>query len=165
MRNREKNYVFIDSQNLNLAIRDCGWKLDFQKLFIYLKHKYRVSKVYLFIGYLKKNKALYDKLKEIGYTIIFKPTLEYNNCNKEKIKIKGNVDAELVLHCMLEYQNFDRAIIISGDGDFYCLIEQLQKDQKLLKVGIPNKFKYSALLKRFSDYFFFVNRLRKILKT
>jgi len=34
------NYAFIDSQNLNLSIREQGWVLDFKKFRIYLKDKY-----------------------------------------------------------------------------------------------------------------------------
>jgi len=52
---------------------------------------------------------------------------------------KGNVDAELVLHTMIQYPNYDKAVIVSGDGDFYCLIEYLEKKNKLLKVIAPNK--------------------------
>jgi len=37
-------------------------------------------------------------------------------------KIRGNVDAELVLHAMIEIQNYEKAVIVSGDGDFHCLI-------------------------------------------
>lgn len=47
-----RNYAFIDSQNLNLGIKELGWKLDFRKFRIYLKEKYEVEKSYLFIGYL-----------------------------------------------------------------------------------------------------------------
>ncbi len=32
MNPKENNFAFIDSQNLNLAIKDCGWSLDFGKL-------------------------------------------------------------------------------------------------------------------------------------
>lgn len=71
-----------------------------------------------------------------------------------KLKIKGNVDAELVLHTMIEYNNYDKAIIVSGDGDFYCLAEHLAKNEKLLKIIVPNK-KYSSLLRKFS--YFIVN--------
>jgi hypothetical protein len=49
---QEKNYAFIDSQNVNLAIRDQGWKLDWKRFRIYLKDKYKVEKVYLFIGFI-----------------------------------------------------------------------------------------------------------------
>jgi len=118
-----------------------------------------VEKTYIFIGYLKENEKLYNYLKNSGYTIIFKPIIKNNNG-----KPKGNVDAELVLHCMLQYNNFDKAIIVSGDGDFHCLIEQLQKDNKLLKIGIPNKKKYSALLRKFQNYHFYINFLRNPLK-
>jgi uncharacterized LabA/DUF88 family protein len=71
--------------------------------------------------------------------------------------IKGNCDAELVLHAMIEYPNFDKAVIISGDGDFHCLVEHLLKEEKLLKVLIPRKDKYSALLRKFREHLFFIN--------
>jgi len=154
-----KNYAFIDSQNLNLAIKDCGWILDFKKLRIHLKDKYRVEKAFIFIGYKTGNEFLYSKLQNEGYCLIFKPTLE----TKEGIT-KGNCDAELVLHTMIELENFDKAIIISGDGDFHCLIEHLKEESKLLNVGIPNKYRYSALLKKFGKYMFFIDRLQHKLE-
>ncbi len=40
MNNKEKNYAFIDSQNVNLAIRDQGWVLDFARFRIYLREKF-----------------------------------------------------------------------------------------------------------------------------
>lgn len=154
-----KIYAFIDSQNLNLSVRSAGWILDFKKFLRYLKDKYHVQKTYLFIGYVAKNKKLYKFLGRIGYKIIFKPTLE----NKDG-DIKGNCDGELILHCMIEYKNFDKAIIVSGDGDFYCLAEYLKNNNKLLKIGIPNKHKCSTLLKKFMNYFFYVNDFRKRLE-
>lgn len=154
------NYAFIDSQNLNLAIRHAGWQLDFRKFRIYLKDKYKITKAFLFIGYYSGNENLYSILRQMGYVLIFKPTL-HNNYGKI---IKGNCDAELVLYCMIEYKNFDKAIIVSGDGNFYCLIDHLEKNRKLLAIGIPNKYRHSILLKPFSKYFFFINELKKILK-
>ena len=63
-------------------------------------------------------------------------------------RVKGNVDAELVLHAMIEYDNFDQAVIVTGDGDFYCLIEYLRNQGKLFALLVPNFFKYSGLLKK-----------------
>jgi len=71
----EKIYAFIDSQNLNLSVLDQGWRLDFEKLYLFLKYKYRAEKIYLFIGHLKENQTLYNRLEKIGFTIIFKPVL------------------------------------------------------------------------------------------
>lgn len=144
-KNPEKpnNYAFIDSQNLNLGVQASGWKLDFARFRVHLKDKYSVQKAFLCIGYVKENAQLYTYLQEAGYICIFKPTLELPNG-----EVKGNVDAELVLHTMIQLNNFDKAVIVSGDGDFHCLIEYLVKQEKLLNLLIPNQKHYSGLLKR-----------------
>ena len=135
-------YAFIDSQNVNLAIRDLGWKVDHQRFRKYLLEKYGVTRAFLFIGYIERNEPLYVALKDAGFTCIFKPTLTYKDGTT-----KGNCDAELVLHAMIEYPRFEKAIIVTGDGDFYCLVEHFIEKGKLKAVLIPNKQKFSALLK------------------
>lgn len=150
------NYAFIDSQNLNLSIVKLGWKIDFKRFRKYLSDKYGVSKAFLFIGFVEGNNEMYRHLQEDGYILIFKPTLEY----KDGVT-KGNVDAELVLHAMIELRNFNKAVIVTGDGDFHCLIEYLVKEGKLLKILIPDQRQYSALLKRFdSEYLAFISDLK-----
>ena len=153
-RTNQKVYAFIDSQNLNLGIRDQGWKLDFRRFRIYLKDKYKIRKAFLFIGYIEKNQKLYDSLKKSGYQLVFKTTVV------SKHEVKGNVDAELVLHTMIEYPNYKKAVIVSGDGDFYCLVEYLDKQKKLEKIIIPNQKKYSQLLLKFKSYMDFMNDKR-----
>jgi len=142
MKINQNNYAFIDSQNLNLAIRDQGWLLDWKKFRIYLRENYQVNKAFLFIGYVSGNSNLYRALQLYGYILIFKPTMELPSGT-----VKGNIDAELVLHTMIEYLNYDQAVIVSGDGDFYCLIEYLRNQNKLLVLLVPNYYKYSGLLK------------------
>ncbi len=141
-------YAFIDSQNLNQGVLSQGGKLDFRKFREYLKLKHGVSKAFLFIGYVEENKPLYEYLKHSGYICVFKKVIEYKD---KDIATKGNIDADLVLHTMIELPNYDKAIIVSGDGDFYPLIEYLAKKNKLLKVITPNK-KYSSLLLKFLPY-------------
>ncbi len=149
------NYAFIDSQNVNLAIRGQGWKLDWQKFRVYLREKYCVTKAFLFIGYIPKYRSLYQQLRAAGYILIFKPTL----ISHDDI-IKGNVDAELVLHTMIQYSYYHMALIVTGDGDFYCLVHYLNKQNKLLKLLVPNVHKYSGLLKRVAmDKLDFMNKL------
>jgi uncharacterized LabA/DUF88 family protein len=154
-------FAFIDSQNLNLGTLDVGWKLDFAKFRLYLRNKYNVKKAYLFIGYIEKNASLYQKLQEFGYVLIFKPVLSIRKENR--VIYKGNVDAELVLHTMIQKENFDKAIIVSGDGDFYCLIEYLYKEDFLCKVVTPND-KFSSLLREFGGYIVDITLLRDKLE-
>lgn len=95
--------------------------------------------------------------KKIGYIIIHKPIIDRG------VK-KGNCDAELVLHAMIEFDEYDEAIVVSGDGDFYCLVEYLLEKDKLAWLLIPNKTSYSSLLRKFSKKTRFVNLLKKRLE-
>ncbi len=153
-------YAFIDSQNLNLGILDQGWKLDFARFRKYLGQKYKVTKAFLFIGYIAENEDLYKFLKKSGFKLIFKQTVMDNMG-----KAKGNVDAELVLwSARIEYDNYNRAVIVSGDGDFGCLVKFLIKEKKLDRVLIPNQRKYSKLLSSYRKYLNFMNDLRAKLE-
>jgi uncharacterized LabA/DUF88 family protein len=167
---REIIYAFLDSQNLNLSIKNDlfdktsgkkiyeGWTLDFKRFYVYLKDKYKVDKIFLFIGKVDGREPLYKFLKDTGYYLVFKPTLEFTK-GGEKI-IKGNVDAELILHTMIQFPNYSKAIIVAGDGDYHCLIEYLDQQKKLFHVFIPNRLSYSSLLRTFRPYFIFVSDLK-----
>lgn len=163
-------YAFIDSQNLNLGTsKDMrrgkkvyyqGWNIDFSKFFVYLRNKYRIQKAFLFIGYIKNNEKLYKYLRECGYELVFKPTVK--NIGG---KTKGNIDAEIVLYASrLVYDEYDKAIFVSGDGDFYCLYDFLDEVGKLEAIIIPNKFSASSLLKKFERYKRFIYRDKRKLE-
>jgi len=97
-------------------------------------------------------------MQEMGYIVIFKPTMELPDGS-----VKGNVDAELVLHTMIEYSKYDKAIIVSGDGDFHCLVEYLAGKGKLRCMLVPNK-RYSTLLHKFNSYIVRVDLLKSSLE-
>jgi len=143
MISKENNFAFIDSNNLNLGIKEIGWRLDFKKFRIYLREKYAVKKAYLFVGYLPENQEFYRSLQEFGYVLIFKPVMKDKDGGP-----KGNVDAELVLQAMIDWEKYGKAVIISSDGDFYCLVNYLYEKKKLKRVISPNHKKCSALLKK-----------------
>lgn len=103
MKKYKNSYAFIDSQNLNLSIHEQGWLLDFKRFRKYLDDKYGVRKAFLFIGYIPTNQNLYISLQSYGYILVFKPTLILPSG-----KPKGNVDAELVMHAMIEYPNYEK---------------------------------------------------------
>jgi len=169
-------YAFIDSQNLNVSIKSLGWKMNWVALRKFLTDEYGVSKAYMFIGYVPEFEEMYEKLHSDGYSIVLKPTFDMTRVKpeqteedkakealEEKKPVKGNIDAELVLHAMIEYPNYDKAIIVSGDGDFYALIEHLQKNNKLYKILTPTG-KYSSLFNIFEKYIERLDLRRKKLE-
>jgi len=155
------NYAFIDSQNLNLGVQKIGWKMDWHKFRIWLAEKYGVTHAYMFIGYMAENESLYEQMHDHGFLIVLKPTTEIKAPEVEgqteaereaqKPVVKGNIDADLVLYAMKELPNYDKAVIVSGDGDFFALAEYLIQQNKLLKILTPNQ-RYSTLLKEFAEY-------------
>lgn len=178
--NQPKNpntYAFIDSQNLNLGIQKMGWKMDWRKFRQYLAKEYNVTKAFMFIGHVPEFEDMYVHMHELGYLVVLKPTFDVGKVKaavktestsgssekaEEKKPVKGNIDAELVLWAMRELKDYDKAIIVSGDGDFYCLAEYLQEVGKLGQIMTPN-WQYSGLLKRFEDYIVRLDQLRREL--
>jgi len=160
MNNKEIIYAFIDSNNLNLGIESLGWKLDWRKFKIYLKEKYNVSTAYLFIGYVPTKQDLYSSLQKAGYVLILKPTIPDKDGST-----KGNIDADLVLQAMIDYNNYDKAIIVSSDGDFYSLVKYLHENKKLRLVISPYNKTCSILLKKSAkEKIVFMDNLRKKLE-
>ena len=160
MISKENNFAFIDSQNLNLGIQKLGWKLDYKKFRVYLKEKYNVQRAYIFIGFVSLNQGLYDRLQESGFFLKFKPTIP-----DEDGKIKGNVDADLVLRAILDMSEYDKAVIVSSDGDFYSLVRHLYETNKLEAVLSPDTQNCSSLLKQTAkEKMQFMNNLREKLE-
>lgn len=177
---KANNYAFIDSQNLNLGTQRMGWKLDWRKFREFLAKKYSVTHAYMFIGYMSENEQLYEYMHELGYLVVLKPTVDMlpvevgqkiekapaeagkKTEEKEKPVVKGNVDADLVLYAMKELPNYDKAIIVSGDGDFLGLIEYLAEQGRLAHIMTPN-WQYSSLFKPYEDTIVRLDPLRRRL--
>jgi len=143
MPNKTGNYAFIDGANLHRGIQELGWQLDYKRFRVFLREKYDVSLAYLFLGYVAEFAGLYRDLQNWGFTLVFKTTPKSAND-----QVKGNCDAELVLQAMIDFKDYTRADIVTGDGDFGCLVSYLLKQAKLELVISPNHRKCSILLKR-----------------
>ncbi len=146
LKNEQNNYAYIDGANLHRGIAGFGWKLDYKRFRVWLFEKYSVKNAYIFIGLIPKYKDLYKYLQECGFTLVFKEVV-YDG----EGKAKGNCDVDLVLQVSCDtYENkFDKAIIVSSDGDYASLIKFLQEKKKLkaiLSPSIPKRC--SILLKR-----------------
>ena len=160
MKKKENNFAFIDGQNLNLGIQSLGWKLNFRPFRKYLAEKYSVNTAYYFIGYMPGNQLLYSELQKAGYVLVFKPTIP-----DESGDVKGNIDADLVLQVMIDFPNYDQALIVSSDGDFYSLVKHLYQNKKLRLVMSPYIETCSSLLKKEAkEKIVFMDNLRKKLE-
>ena len=150
-------FAFIDSQNLNVSVQKYGWKMNWKKFRQFLGDKYGVTKAFMFIGYVPEHEDIYEKMHEAGYAVVLKPTFDMSRPRPEDQNgksdkpVKGNIDADLVLWAMKEMKNYDKAVIVSGDGDFFGLVEYLHQQGRLHKILTPTA-QYSSLFHQFDSY-------------
>jgi uncharacterized LabA/DUF88 family protein len=153
------NAAFIDGNNLHRSALDMGWILNTRKFRIHLTETYQVRRAYYCIGYIPDNIGLYTRLQSEGYEMIFKKVQYING------QPKGNVDAELVLKCMTQYRVYDKAIIVTSDGDFACLVKYLIQKGKLRGVIASKRVLCSDLLQEASGaYISYLDDLRNKLE-
>lgn len=148
------NHVaFIDGQNLHLGTKNRGWAVDHAKFRIYLTEKYGVKEAYYFLGFVSEEEnGLYERLQKAGFILSFR---EHSSALKGKKK--GNVDCDIVFNVMrklVEGEDFDKIILVSGDGDYKKLVDFLIKRNKFEKILFPNKEFASSLYKKLGGEFF-----------
>lgn len=146
---RTRTYAFVDASNIIYGTRDEGWKVDFKKLFKYLKERYKCKKIYYFAGFEENNKkqqAFYKKLKRFGYELVLKPVKLYNQPGGGKVR-KANCDVDLTFYAMRDKELFDRGVFLTGDGDFVVLLEYFVKIKKEIIV-IGNTRRTAREIKR-----------------
>jgi len=160
MRKPLKNYAFIDGTNLNKSLKEEGWDLHEKRFRVYLEENYSVAVAYYFIGRLGDFEELYDNLTKKGYELVFKKAFRTPDGN-----IKGNVDAEIVLKAMIEYDKYEKAVIVTSDGDISCLISYLEEKDKLQVVLAPSRKSCSALVKKAAKgYLRYMDDLKHMLE-
>lgn len=154
--------------------------MDWQKFLHYLQTEHNVATAYLFIGYMREHEDMYRQLHELGYLIVLKPTVGMYDTPPDipahgsktqadlakssgRPPIKGNIDAELVLYALKDMPKYNQAVIVSGDGDFYCLVEYLESKNRLKAILAPN-WQYSTLLKPYEKYIIRLDQLRARLE-
>ncbi len=143
-----KNHAFIDGQNLfsGTAKTAKKWQIDLIKFRTYLREKYQVEQAYYFFGYIDETKrSLYEFIQTAGYIVVFRKHNELMLSHK-----KGNVDTDLVFSVMkgLFRNEFDKAVIVSGDGDYFRMVDFLIEENRLQKILFPNQKFASSLYKR-----------------
>ena len=123
----EKNFSFIDIQNLYQGIKERGWKINWHLFRQYLHKKYNVVKAVVFIGFVKGNEWLYAHLRNAGFELSFKETRILKNGQLDN----GNCDCELVSYALDAKSEYTKAVIVADDSDYLSTIQRLSRQNKL----------------------------------
>lgn len=121
--------------------------IDLEKLLRFLEDKFdkkenkkgkEMTGYQLFV--LEKNMArtrFYLKLQQFGYILKLKPTKIYVEENGTPKK-KANCDVDMTFDMMKMMDEFNKVIVLSGDGDFAILLKYLQEIGKEIIVLARN---------------------------
>jgi len=151
------NIAYIDGQNLYMAttLRDDPWVIDLRKFRIYLERKYNVEKAYYYLGFVQDGiqyEEIYDEIQSAGFVLVFR---EHNSAMLGKKK--GNVDSDIIFSIMrrlYKMENFNKIILVSGDGDYKMLVDFLIEENKFEKVLFPDQKRASSLYKSITRKYF-----------
>ncbi|KKW37127.1 MAG: hypothetical protein UY81_C0003G0007 [Candidatus Giovannonibacteria bacterium GW2011_GWA2_53_7] len=150
-----KNIAFIDGQNLYMGTRTGSgpWVVDLFRFRRYLKEKYHVERAYYFLGFVNEARQdLYSRIQEAGFILVFK---QHNPAMQgEK---KGNVDTDIVFTAMKKLykkEDFDRVVLVSGDGDYKILVDFLIEEKRFEKILFPNQQRASSLYRKLEARYF-----------
>ncbi len=138
---KRKIGVFIDLQNIYLGVRrsTCGDKVDYRKLKEFLGEMYPDDTVTLcaFTCHDPSNKAQGDFLNTLammGYRVVSKPIKRLPDGN-----IKANMDLEMAIEVFSQAPFLDEIVLVTGDGDFTVLVNQMCLMGKLVTVIGPDR--------------------------
>lgn len=83
----------------------------------------------LLIGRHLQRTRFYLRLDSFGYKLFLKPVKLYEQ-DDGLTKRKSNCDVDMTFHLMKEKDNFDRVVVLSGDGDFLPVLKYLKENWK-----------------------------------
>ena len=137
-------------RHLKDIIQREGKELNEAKLLLLSRHLQRVR--------------FYRRLDGFGYKLFLKPVKLYDQ-DDGTTKRKANCDVDMAFHLMKEKDNFDRAVILSGDGDFLPVLKFLREQSK--EIIILGRGRRTAKEIRqfagsnFRDFEYLKNRLKR----
>ncbi len=154
------NHAYIDAANLDKGTARLGWRVDYRKLYTWLYDKFDIKRAYIFMGYMPQYDRLYDKIRNAGFLLKYKEVTAGSNG-----QIKGNCDSDLVLRASRDvYESvFDKAILVSSDGDFSGLVKYFAEIGKMSSVVSPNS-KCSVLLMNTGAKITYLNDVRDFVR-
>lgn len=152
--------VFVDAENIKFnggyqlrydvlrrfAARDKGTLLRLNTYLAYDQERAREDP-----EYAKKSRTYQQMVRDFGWKIIVKNVRRYTD-DQGNTTTKANADLDLAVDAMLQAENLDLILLVTGDGDFLQVVTALQnRGCRVELLGFEN---VSMQLQRQADAFY-----------
>lgn len=140
----EKVALFVDGAAMFYAQRDNGWHLDYKNVFNYFTDNRELAGAWYFTATpppvdadrLERYRKFKFALTQMGYSVKDKEVRVIEDKNTGHVRLKGNLDIELVFRMLTTVNSFDTAVLLGGDADYIPVIEHLINiGKKVILVG------------------------------
>jgi len=160
--------VFVDGANFFYMQKDgLGWFVDPKKLLDYLTSKGEIVDAYYYVGVdmspEAKHEAFLKALPLMGYSLVTKQ-IKTLNSEQGVVRRKANLDIEMVLDMFNTIDNYDMAVLISGDGDFERPLQTLRARGKQFKVFATHSFIAREILEMAGRHYIDFNEIREMVE-
>jgi uncharacterized LabA/DUF88 family protein len=154
-------FAFIDASNVYHATLREGWEVDYEKLYTYLTSRYGVSRVFFFCGttHNKKRANLYDTLLRVGYELVLVLTRLI-----ARREAKADVDSAMTFEMMRRIGEYDAAIVMTGDGDYYDVLKHLLEKKQSVRLVSTTESSAGDLRSLFGSKFIHLNSVRHLVE-
>jgi len=116
--------IFIDGDWLYAATRRINRKVDYANFFSILIKKFGTNTKIYFYGAInstdKKQTRFYALLRKIGYQVFCTELIK-----REDTFISKGLEVQLAVDAMQRLSSFKKFVLVSGDGDFFPLLEKI----------------------------------------
>ena len=123
--------LLIDGANLYSTSKALGFDIDYKRLLKEFQSRGTLLRAIYYTAVIEDQeyssiRPLIDWLDYNGYAVVTKATKEYVDASGRR-KVRGNMDIELAVDALELAEHVDQIVLFSGDGDFRCLVEALQR--------------------------------------
>jgi uncharacterized LabA/DUF88 family protein len=147
-----KTFIQIDVQNLFFSARDINKRIDFKRIrdhFVESGNKITGLKAYIVRTPDAKSDKFESLLKTLNYDLVIKQAIISRGLDGQRIYKGTDHDMAICIDCLTNIDNFDKWVLMSGDGDFIDLCKHLKKLDKFIEVwSLPGV----SFNKNFCDY-------------
>jgi uncharacterized LabA/DUF88 family protein len=120
-----KAIAFIDEANITIQAERLGLRIDYKKLLQYLRKNNNLLRAYLYTGVDLESTGLNNfvvMLRRSGYRVVHSRGDE-----RPDGSVKANLDVHLAVDMVSMVEQYDTAILFSGDGDYVPAVEEISR--------------------------------------
>jgi uncharacterized LabA/DUF88 family protein len=129
---RERLALFVDGANMFYAQRENGWWIDWEKVYRRFCGDRNLYGAFYFTATppageperVQKYRGFKKRLQHIGFRVVDKEVKVIQDSSGQ-VKLKGNLDIELVFRMLSGISSYDELILMGGDSDYVPIIDHL----------------------------------------